>query len=223
MMDLEAEDVKVEREDAVRARTRRCIAARAPRPAESLIRFVVGPGSTLVPDLANRLPGRGLWVDAKRDVLVRALAKHQFSRAARAPVSAPADLVDQVQAMLLRRCLDLVGLARRAGELVAGFDQVEDWLRRGRCGLVLTARDGSADGRRRIEALARTVPVLDPFDRVELGQATGRDEVVHVGIADRGLARQLLEELGRLHGFREFRMPVGHAVSNAVDEGTARP
>src|SRR5688500_13302032 len=117
MMDLEAEDVMVEREDALRARTRRCIATRAPRPAESLICFVVGPGSTLVLVLAKRLPGRGLWVDAKRDTLARALAKNQFARAARAPVSAPADLVDQVQAMLLRRCLDLVGLARRAGEL----------------------------------------------------------------------------------------------------------
>ena len=110
-----------------------------------------------------------------RQVLARALARNQFAKAARAPVNAPADLVDQVQGMLLRRCLDLVGLARRAGELVVGFDQVEDWLRRGRCGLVLTASDGSADGRRRIEALAGGVPVVDPFDRVELGGAVGRD------------------------------------------------
>ena len=223
MMDLGAMDVTAEREEPVRTRTRRCIATRAPRPAESLIRFVVGPDSALVPDLANRLPGRGLWVDANRDVLARALARNQFAKAARTAVAAPADLVDQVQAMLLRRCLDLVGLARRAGELVAGFDQVADWLRRGRCGLVLTASDGSADGRRRIEALAGDLPVIDPFDRIELGHSVGRDEVVHVGMADGRLANQLLEELGRLRGFREFRMPVGHAVSNAVDEGTARP
>ena len=223
MMNLAVEDVTVEQEDAARTRTRRCIATRAPRPAATLIRFVVGPGSALVPDLAGRLPGRGLWVDANREVLARALARNQFAKAAKAPVTAPADLVGQVQAMLLRRCLDLVGLARRAGDLVVGFDQVEEWLRRGRCGLVLTASDGSADGRRRIEALAGEVPVLDPFDRTELGSAVGREEAVHAGVADRGLARQLLEELGRLHGFREFRMPVGHAVRNAVDEGTARP
>ena len=160
MMDLAVEDVTVEQEEAVRTRTRRCIATRAPRPAQNLIRFVVGPNSTLVPDLAGRLPGRGMWVDANRQVLARALARNQFAKAAKAAVLAPADLVDHVQAMLLRRCLDLVGLARRAGELVVGFDQVEDWLRRGRCGLVLTSSDGSADGRRRIEALAGVVPVL---------------------------------------------------------------
>lgn len=223
MIEQVDEDVMVEQEDARRKRLRRCIATRAPRPAETLLRFVVGPESILVPDLTGRLPGRGMWVDANRQVLARALARNQFAKAARAPVTAPADLVDQVQGMLLRRCLDLVGLARRAGELVVGFDQVEDWLRRGRCGLVLTASDGSPDGRRRIEALAGGVPVVDPFDRVELGSAVGRAEAVHAGLARRGLARQLLDELGRLHGFREFRMPVGHAVRNAVDEGAARP
>ena len=217
------EDVTVEQDEAVRTRTRRCIATRAPRPAGSLIRFVVGPDAALVPDIAGRLPGRGLWVDAKREVLARAVARNQFAKAARGPVTAPTDLVDRVEAMLVRRCLELIGLARRAGELVAGFDQVADWLRRGRCALILTASDGSADGRRRIAALAGAVPMTDPFDRFELGGALGRDEVVHVALAEGGLAAQLCEELARLHGFREFRMPGGHAVRNAVDEGTARP
>lgn len=213
----------VEQAGSGRTRTRRCVAARAPRPADSMIRFVVGPGDKLVPDLAARLPGRGMWVSADRDALAQALARKQFARAARAPVGIAADLVEQVEAMLLRRCLDLVGLARRAGALVAGFDQVAEALRLRRCALVLTARDGAADGRRRIEALARDVPVLDPFGRTELGGAVGRDEIVHVGIAEGGLAQQLLKELGRLHGFREFAMPVGHAaVSNAENKGTVR-
>jgi predicted RNA-binding protein YlxR (DUF448 family) len=225
MTQASGEDVLVERDDAVRTRTRtrRCIATRAPRPAGSLIRFVVGPDASLVADLAGRLPGRGMWVGADRAVLARAIARNQFAKAARAPVNAAPELVDQVSSMLLRRCLDLVGLARRAGELVAGFDQVAEWLRHGRCGLVLTASDGSADGRRRIEALAGDVPVLGPFDRRELGSAVGRDNVVHVCLKPAGLSRQLLEELGRLQGFREFRMPAGHDIRNAEDKGTARP
>jgi predicted RNA-binding protein YlxR (DUF448 family)/ribosomal protein L30E len=214
------EDVLVEAEGAVRRR--RCVATRTSRPAETLIRFVVGPDAALVADLAGRLPGRGMWVGADRTVLSRAIARNQFAKAARAPVSASPDLVDQVGSLLSRRCLDLVGLARRAGGMVVGFEQVADWLRHGRCARVLTARDGSADGRRRIEALAGDVPVMDPFTRQELGSAVGRDEVVHVGLAKSGLARQLREELGRLHGFRDFRMPAGHAFRNAEDKGTAR-
>ena len=209
---------------AARARVRRCVATRAPRPAERMIRFVVGPGDALTPDLAGRLPGRGMWVSADRTALAQALARNHFARAARSRVTADPTLVEQVEAMLLRRCLDLVGLARRAGGLVAGFDQVADWLRHGgRCALVLSARDGSADGRRRIEALARGVPVLDPFTRDELGAAVGRDEVVHAALAEGGLAEQLLKELSRLRGFREFSMPGdGHAAVSNAEEGASR-
>lgn len=189
-----------------------------------MIRFVLGPDGALVPDLAGRLPGRGLWVSADRAVLARAIARGQFAKAARARVVADEGLVDRVEAMLAQRCLELVGLARRAGELVLGFDQVADWLRRGRAALVLTARDGGAEGRRRIEALAGdAVPVLDPFGREELGAPVGREEIVHLALAKGGLAQRLLRELERLQGFRGFRMPERHAAgSNAASEGASR-
>ena len=215
------EDVLVEAEGALR--TRRCVATRASRPTASLIRFVVGPNAAVVADLGGRLPGRGMWVGADRTALSRAIARNQFAKAARAPVSASPDLVDQVSSLLSRRCLDILGLARRAGGLVIGFEQVADWLRQGRCALVLAAADGSPDGRRRIETLAGDIPVMDPFTRNELGSAVGRDEVVYMGVAKSSLARQLRDELGRLHGFRDFRMPPGHAFRNADDKGTARP
>jgi predicted RNA-binding protein YlxR (DUF448 family) len=216
------EGLLVEPEPGRGARMRRCLGARGARPAASSIRFVLGPDRSLVPDLAGRLPGRGMWVGADRETLARVLARNQFAKAARGPVQAAADLVDQVEQMLVQRCLDRVGLARRAGELVVGFDQVLDWLRRGRCALVLVARDGAAEGRRRITAAAGGVPVLDPFGRTELGGAVGRAEAVHAGLAASGNTRRLLAELGRLRGFREFGMPDGHILSNAEDEGAAR-
>ena len=223
MIDAVAEHPLVELETSGGARARRCVATRNVRPAEALIRFVVGPDSTLVPDLSGRLPGRGLWVSSDREILGRALARNQFAKAARAPVRAPVDLIEQVEGLLVRRCLDRIGLARRAGELVVGFDQVADWLRHGRCGLVLCARDGASEGRRRIEAMAGETPVFVVFDRAELGGAVGRDEVVHASLARGGIARQLAAEFGRLRGFREFRMPVGHVVRNVVAEGATRP
>ena len=137
-----------------------------------------------------------MWVSADRGALAQALARKQFARAARAPVGVAADLVEQVEAMLLRRCLDLVGLARRAGALVAGFDQVAEALRLRRCALVLTARDGAAEavgGSRRWRVKCRCW--IHSAAR-ELGGAVGRDEIVHVGIAEGGLAQQLLKELG---------------------------
>lgn len=204
-------------------RLRRCVSSRAPAPAQHMIRFVVAPDGMLVPDLAARLPGRGLWVGADRATLGRAIVRGQFAKAARARVTADPALVEQVAGMLARRCLDLIGLARRAGQVVAGFDQVSDYLRHQRAALILTARDGGEEGRRRIAALAGTALVLAPFDRGELGAALGRDEVVHLALAECGLAGQLSRELERLRGFREFSMPARHAAgSNVVAEGASR-
>lgn len=204
-------------------RVRRCVSSRTSSDARRMIRFVLAPDGTLVPDLAGRLPGRGFWVGADHAALARAVDRGGFAKAARARVSAPSSLVDQVGEMLARRCLDRVGLARRAGELVAGFDQVADLLRRGRAALVLTAHDAGGEGRRRIELLAGAVPLLDPFSRTELGGAVGRDEIVHVALGEGGHARQLLQELERLRGFREFRMPAWRAaVDNAAARGASR-
>ena len=52
-------------------------------PKERLIRFVVGPDGSVVPDVEAKLPGRGLWVLADRSALDRAVRKGLFSRAAR--------------------------------------------------------------------------------------------------------------------------------------------
>ena len=225
MMDLAVEDVMVEQEDAVRTRTRRCIATRAPRPAETLIRFVVGPDVDPGAGSGRRAcPAAACGSDADRQVLARALARNQFAKAAKAPVSAPADLVDQVAGHARCAAASIWSAWRGAP---ASWWSASTRSRTGcgagaagSCSPPATVRPMVGAGSRRWPA---SVPVLDPFDRAELGGAVGREEVVHAGLAGRGLARQLLDELGRLHGFREFRMPVGHAVSNAVDEGTARP
>lgn len=208
--------------EATAARQRRCIASRAPQTADAMIRFVVGPDAALVPDVAGRLPGRGMWVSAERQALAKAASRNLFAKAARARVVVAADLVAQVEAMLTCRCLDLVGLARRAGQLVAGHDQVAGWLRGGRAGLVLAAADGAPDGRRKIAALAGPLPVVAAFGRVELGRAIGRDEVVHVAIARGGVQRRLLSELRRLKGFRDFELPAAVGAAAVKEEDSTR-
>jgi uncharacterized protein len=203
-----------------RRRGRRCIAAQASRPRGELVRFVVGPDGDVVPDVVGRLPGRGVWLSADRDAIRAAVAKGLFAKAARQHVRVAPDLADQVETMLVRRCQDLVGLARRAGQLVAGFDQVADWLRRGEAAVLVGARDGAADGRRKLRALAPALPVVEVLDRHELGAAIGRDDTVHAALASGGLARRLVADAARLMGFRR-RVDVAAEVD--ADVGTGEP
>ena len=43
---------------------RRCLVTRESGPRGGLVRFAVGPDGAVVPDVDERLPGRGLWVGA---------------------------------------------------------------------------------------------------------------------------------------------------------------
>jgi uncharacterized protein len=181
---------------------RRCIVSGVVKSKHELLRFVIGPDREVVPDIDGRLPGRGFWLSARRDVLEKACAKNLFARAARADVSVGADLIDQVERLLTRRCLDLIGLARRAGQAVAGHDRAQEWLKSGRCGVLLAAADGAPGGRAKMRAFATGMPVVDVLSGAELGSAAGRERAVHMVVAPGKLAAGLLRETGRLAGFR---------------------
>lgn len=190
------------------AEHRRCILTGEVLPKSALIRFVVGPGDEVVPDLDERLPGRGLWLQARRDIMRRASAEDTFSRAARKRVTVPADLADRVAALLRRRCLDLIGLGRRGGGITAGFEQVRERLAAGAVGVLLQASDGAEGGRAKMRTLAGSgsrrqsgsggPPVIAQFTAAELGQALGRDHVVHAALDDGPLAVKLCRQAARL-------------------------
>ncbi len=182
---------------------RRCIVSGEEMPKDQLIRFVVDPEQEVVADIEACLPGRGFWLSARRDVINTACAKNIFAKAARAKVRVSADLVDRVEGLLARRCLDLIGLARRAGQAVSGFEKVETWLKSGKpAGVLLAATDGAKDGRAKIRTWAGQTPVVVALDGEELGQAFARDRAVHVVLAPGQLAEKLLMNAGRLEGLR---------------------
>lgn len=197
---------------------RRCIVTGESAPKAGLIRFVVGPDGGLVPDLAERLPGRGLWMTARRDIVARA-APRQISRAARTAVAAvfdPTELADLVERLLQRRSIELIGLARRAGQAVAGFEKVKAWCREGRVEVLLAAADGGTDGRAKIRVLAPKAVLVDVLTAEELGQAFARPHAVHGALAPGGLAGELAREAARLAGFRKVCEPGPENVTAAA-------
>ncbi|MBX5453977.1 MAG: RNA-binding protein [Acidobacteriia bacterium] len=187
-------------EDEERGPLRRCIVTRLVQPKETMLRFVIDPAGRVVPDFANRLPGRGLWLSARRDVLETARTENAFARAARRKVVVPKDLTDMIAAGLRRRILETLGLARRAGQAVSGFTKAREWLSTGRAGLVLQASDGSGEERARFLSGARDVPVFAPLTAAALGEIFGRPQVVHVAVAKGRLAQALKWDLLRLEG-----------------------
>lgn len=173
---------------------------------DRLIRFVAGPDGAVVPDLARKLPGRGLWVAADRASVETAAKKGLFSRSAKTKLSPPADLADQVEALLAQRLLNALGLARKAGDLVTGFEKVLSSIRGGKAAWLVEASDGAADGRRKLMGALKTSPspprLIGVFSSAELGLALGGENVIHTAfLAGRAAGRWTIDAQ-RLSGFR---------------------
>jgi len=182
---------------------RRCIVTRESGPRDGLIRFAVGPDGEVVPDLAERLPGRGLWLTARRDIVRAAVTRRAFGRAARRAVSVPEDLPDRLEALLARRCIEQLGLARRAGSAVFGHRACEEAVRAGNAAVLLTAAESVGRDARELAARMTREAHLRVLTGEELGAAFGRDHLVHVAVLKGRLADSLVRDIRRLAGFRD--------------------
>ena len=180
---------------------RRCIVTGDVQPKPGLVRFVVAPDGTIFPDLAEKLPGRGIWVTADRAVIEKAAAKGMFARAARAQVRVPDNLADMVEEGLAHRVVELISLARKAGGAVVGFEKVKGWLADGKAKVLLQASDGSERGKGKLWTPegGRWFGCLTSS---ELGLAFGRDHAIHGALAAGGLTPRVIREAARLAGLR---------------------
>jgi predicted RNA-binding protein YlxR (DUF448 family) len=200
------------RTHAEASRQRRDIASGEVMEEARLIRFVAGPDDSVVPDLGRDLPGRGFWVEATRAALEQAIKRQAFIRSAKRKLTVAAGLPDQVEGLLARRCLDRLGLARRAGALTSGFEKTAAALAGGQAVWLIEASDGSADGRHKLLALIRrqTRPpqICGAFSGDELSLALGRGHAIHSALLAGRWSQRWSEEIGRLAGFRPLQ-PAG--------------
>lgn len=183
---------------------RRCIATGESQPKAGLVRFVIGPEAVVVPDVAGRLPGRGIYVSASRAAIEKAAAKGLFSRAAKAPVTAPAGLADTVEAALVRRLTETVSMARKAGEAVCGFEKVKGWLETGQAAILIQASDGSERGKGKLYPPDGPETLIGCMTAGELGLSFARERAIHAALAAGRLAERAVEEAARLAGMRSI-------------------
>lgn len=181
---------------------RRCILCRSVRPKEAMLRFVISPDGVVTPDIAARLPGRGLWLSPAPNVIEKAKKKNVFPRAARMNVTVPSDLAATVDRLLEDRCVHLIGLARKAGDAVVGYEKVKTLLQKERAAFVIEADDAAENARKKLHAAAYGVSVYKALGREALAKAFARDNAVHAAIVPGGLARRLETDLVRLARLR---------------------
>lgn len=208
---------------------RKCILSGEVQPATALIRLAISPDGLVLPDPLAKAPGRGAWLGAHRTELDTALAKGKLRGAlARAfkgaLLTVPDDLPDLIQNALIRVLSDRLGLEMRAGKLILGSDRIAEQARSGRVALLLHASDAREDGRKKLDQAWRVGAETEgsgdrgitlPLDRMALSVALGRDNVVHMALADDASAERVQSVLSRLLHFLQ--------ADDAVNDTAARP
>ncbi|MDE0523770.1 MAG: RNA-binding protein [Boseongicola sp.] len=183
---------------------RRCIATGETRSKRRLIRFAVSPDGQVVPDVLEKLPGRGIWVAANRTALDAAMRQGLFGRAARRQVSVPETLPADVEMLLARRLTGRISMARKAGLAVAGFERVKEWLGRGEARILFQATDGSDRGKSRLHPPGGRGSHFEVLTASELGLSFGRERVIHAALGRGDLTELVREDAIRLSGVREL-------------------
>ena len=181
---------------------RKCIATGESRPKAGLIRFCLGPDGQIVPDVLGKLPGRGIYVSATRAAIDKAVKKNLFARAARQPVKLPEGLADLVERLVAQRTVDLLSMARKAGEAVTGYEKVKDWLVKGKGVTLIQASDGSERGKTKLHAPDGENGFIGCLSAGEIGLAFGRERAIHAALAAGGLRSRVVEEAAKLAGLR---------------------
>lgn len=181
---------------------RRCIARMESLPKERMIRFVLSPDNIVTPDIAGRLPGRGIWVAAEKKALKKAIARNLFARAAKAPAKVPGDLLELVESLVVSHLISLISLARKGGSAVAGFDKCKSALISEQAIALIQASDGSEGQKRKLRPPEGENTYISCLKGDELGLAFGREHVIHAALLRGGLSKRVLLEANRLAGVR---------------------
>jgi uncharacterized protein len=203
---------------------RTCVVTRAERKPDELIRFVVGPDGAVVPDLARRLPGRGVWVTLDAAAVATAVKTKAFSRSMKRQVTASPDLPALIERLLVKRAMEALSIANKAGLVLTGFGKVEAELTQSPLAL-MHATDAAGDGCHKLDRKwsainadrNRTALILAGLTIEQLSLAIGRENVVHACLRHGGAASRFVDALTRTMRYR-----TGGRVSDGVtDSGPA--
>jgi uncharacterized protein len=205
---------------------RTCIVTKIKGAPSSMIRFVAGPGGEVVADLRHKLPGRGLWLTARADIVAEAVRRNAFARGFKAPVKVSAALPSEIEALFAQNALQALSMCKKAGQIVVGFFKVEAATRAGKVIGLVHASDGAADGSRKLSQALRAScggqlrPEIGLFTSSQLSLALGGTNVIHAALTEGAASEAFLSHCRNLERYRSAPPALTDAVALEAAAGT---
>ncbi|KAJ51566.1 ribosomal protein L7Ae-like RNA K-turn-binding protein [Clostridium tetanomorphum] len=91
--------------------------------------------------------------------------------------------------------ISFLGIVKKAGKCIEGYNKCEEALRKDKCYLVIVSKEASQNTKEKFSrmALNRNIPVISECNGEDLCQILGRDRINIVGVSDMSMAEKLLE------------------------------
>ena len=180
---------------------RKCIVCGEVKEKEQLLRFTLTPDNQIIPDFKKKLPGKGIYVSVSKAALQKAVEKNLFAKAVKKNVKVSADLVQTIENMLKKKGLESICLAKKAGDLITGFEKVSEKIKHGKIAFLIEAVDAGADGHQKMVAVAKDLDVFALYSVEELDKALDRVNTVHAALLKGDMASLVHTDLVRLQSF----------------------
>ncbi len=190
---------------------RKCIVKRQPADRSELLRFVLGPSDEsktpgVFIDLKEKLPGRGVWVTCSKVCVEEAIKKKLFARAFKSQCAVSDDLPATIDQMLEARALNNLSLAKKAGEVITGFDKVFLAMSKVELAVLIEAKDGAEGGKTKLEkkflAMFSEGKLIKLFTSAQMDMAFGNTNVIHAAITHGNMTQNVLAAVEKLAKYR---------------------
>lgn len=91
--------------------------------------------------------------------------------------------------------ISFLGIAKKAGKCIEGYNKCEEELRNNKCALIIVSKEASQNTREKFERMTsvRNIPIIIGCSGEDLSQILGRDKINIIGIIDTSMAAKLLE------------------------------
>lgn len=181
---------------------RTCISCRETTEKKQLVRYVLDPQSRVLVDYRQKLPGRGVYTCFSHSCIEMAVKRQGFKRGFKHdcyPVDTK-ELNGQLRLAVEQKIINLIGMARKAGEVSSGSNAVIDLLKKPQLpALVLVTEDISASIGDKICSLAdrKNIHHVRMFSKMKIGHLLGKDERSAIAFEKGALASTLKFELQR--------------------------
>jgi predicted RNA-binding protein YlxR (DUF448 family) len=181
--------------------TRKCILTGQILPKEDLLRFVLLKDGRLIPDFNKKLEGRGIYISNSLALIKGLTVKSPLNKMLHTNVVIDTELPQTVERILHKKGLEAINLARKAGDLILGFEKVQETIKKGKAAFVIEAADAGDDGKQKIAAMAADLEKYTVYDIATLSEALNRENTVYLAVKKSSMHAMVRTALKRYQTF----------------------